>query len=96
MLGSPASTLGIVFEFYVNKFSYRLGVTGYLTSSALRAAGYKANNGLDDQRLALRWVKRHIGGFGGDPTRVTVMGESAGAGKRNFHLPLKISPTRLN
>jgi len=75
--------------------SYRLGVTGFLASSALRAAGYKANNGLDDQRLALRWIKRHIGGFGGDPTRVTVMGESAGAGKRNVHHLLRGYPSRL-
>lgn len=46
----------------------------------MEAAGYKPNNGLDDQRLALRWVQRHIPGFGGDPQKVTFMGESAGGG----------------
>ena len=46
----------------------------------MRDAGYKTNNGLDDQKLALRWIKHHIAGFGGDPERVTFLGESAGAG----------------
>lgn len=44
----------------------------------MKEAGYKPNNGLDDQRLALRLVKHHIAGFGGDPESVTFMGESAG------------------
>lgn len=61
--------------------NYRLSVPGFLTSKSMREAGYKPNNGLDDQRLALRWVKRHIAGFGGDPEKVTWLGESAGAGK---------------
>ncbi|KAH7345884.1 Alpha/Beta hydrolase protein [Pyrenochaeta sp. MPI-SDFR-AT-0127] len=59
--------------------NYRLGITGFLTSEELRKAGYKANNGLHDQRTALRWIKKFIGGFGGDPDEVTVVGESAGA-----------------
>ena len=46
----------------------------------MRDAGYKTNNGLDDQKLALRWIKHHISGFGGDPDRVTFLGESAGSG----------------
>jgi len=54
---------------------------GFLYSPEMEAAGYKPNNGLDDQRLALRWVKRNIAGFGGDPEKVTFIGENAGAGK---------------
>ncbi|KAJ5636954.1 Alpha/Beta hydrolase protein [Penicillium longicatenatum] len=66
--------------------NYRLGVPGFLHSAAMKAAGYKPNNGLDDQRLAFRWVKRHISGFGGDPDRVTFIGESAGGASGCFHL----------
>lgn len=60
--------------------SYRLGAPGFLTSKALQAAGYKSNNGLRDQQTALRWVKKNIAGFGGDPDMVTAAGQSAGAG----------------
>ncbi|KAJ4296317.1 hypothetical protein N0V90_006362 [Kalmusia sp. IMI 367209] len=58
--------------------NYRLGVTGFLTSKELRNAGYKANNGFHDQHTALKWVKKFIGGFGGDPEEITTVGESAG------------------
>jgi carboxylesterase type B len=58
--------------------SYRLGVAGFLTSKELRDAGYKANNGFHDQRAALRWARKYIGGFGGDPDEITAVGESAG------------------
>jgi carboxylesterase type B len=52
----------------------------------MRAAGYKPNNGLDDQRLGLLWIKHHIAGFHGDPERVTYIGESSGAASGTFHL----------
>lgn len=61
--------------------SYRLGPFGFLASSALRDAGFKPNNGLDDQKLGLRWVQKNIVGFGGDPSKVTLLCSSAGAGK---------------
>lgn len=61
--------------------SYRVGLPGFLHTRAMAHAGYKPNNGLDDQILALRWIRKFIAGFGGDPERVTFLGESAGAGK---------------
>ncbi|KAJ4212289.1 hypothetical protein NW759_011677 [Fusarium solani] len=58
--------------------NYRLGMSGFLTSLELRDAGFQSNNGHYDQRTALRWIKQYISGFGGDPDRVTVAGESIG------------------
>jgi hypothetical protein len=52
-----------------------------MTSKELRNAGYKANNGFHDQKTALAWVKKFIGGFGGNPEELTVCGESAGGCK---------------
>ncbi|OJJ44966.1 hypothetical protein ASPZODRAFT_153290 [Penicilliopsis zonata CBS 506.65] len=66
--------------------NYRVGVFGFLTSEELRNAGYKANNGLRDQIVALRWVQKHIRGFGGDPENVTLCGMSAGAASVTYHL----------
>jgi para-nitrobenzyl esterase len=54
--------------------NYRLGMDGFL-----RLDGVPANRGLLDQIAALEWVRAQIAAFGGDPTRVTVAGESAGA-----------------
>lgn len=66
--------------------SYRLGVAGFLYSSAMAAEGYKPNNGLADQRLGLQWIRKHITGFNGDPERVTFIGESAGSGEQGYHI----------
>ncbi|MBV8852742.1 MAG: carboxylesterase family protein [Sinobacteraceae bacterium] len=62
--------------------NYRVGIFGFLAHPALSAESpHKAsgNYGLLDQIAALQWVKDNIAGFGGDPERVTVFGESAGA-----------------
>ncbi len=59
----------------VVRANYRLGVFGYL-----KMAGVSPGNlAMLDQIAALRWVQRNIAAFGGDPGRVTVFGESAGA-----------------
>ena len=68
--------------------AYRLNVFGFLGAAELRARdalGSTGNYGLQDQREALRWVQRSIGAFGGDPSRVTLDGCSAGAGSTANH-----------
>lgn len=59
---------------------YRLGAFGFLSSEEFRSDGGLLNAGIHDMNLSLEWVQTHIGKFGGDPTRVTISGESAGAG----------------
>ena len=54
---------------------YRLGVLGFFN---VPNTDVKGNFGMLDQIEALRWVKRHIGDFDGDPRKVTIFGESAG------------------
>ncbi|THV04488.1 alpha/beta-hydrolase [Dendrothele bispora CBS 962.96] len=64
---------------------YRLGQFGFLAGDAVKNDG-AINAGLLDQRAALQWVHRYIRHFGGDPNRVTIWGESAGAGSTMFQL----------
>ncbi len=56
--------------------NYRLGALGYLNLPGLPEGG---TFGLLDQQAALRWVQTNIANFGGDPRRVTIAGQSAGA-----------------
>jgi para-nitrobenzyl esterase len=69
--------------------NYRLGALGFLAHPALSAEGTphaSGNYGLRDQAAALRWVHANIAAFGGDPARVLLFGESAGAEDTCAHL----------
>ena len=71
--------------------NYRLNVFGFLGSDALRGrdqggGGSTGNYGLQDQRMALKWVNKWVAGFGGDKDRVFLVGESAGAASVSQHL----------
>lgn len=61
----------------VVNITYRIGVFGGFELGDL-GDGFDDNLALRDQIAALRWIRDHIGAFGGDPSRVTVFGESAG------------------
>lgn len=65
----------------VVSLNYRVGVFGFLDLSRFGGPRrFDSNNGMRDVLAALRWVQDNIAAFGGDPDRVTVFGESAGAG----------------
>ncbi len=64
----------------VVSFNYRLGVLGFLHHAALLDGNETTSNyGLLDQRFFLQWVRDNAASFGGDPARVTLFGQSAGA-----------------
>ncbi|EON65216.1 hypothetical protein W97_04453 [Coniosporium apollinis CBS 100218] len=73
--GENSTAEGVIYV----AMNYRLGAFGWLSGPSLQSNG-TANAGLHDQRLALEWVQDNIHLFGGDPNRVTVIGESAGGG----------------
>jgi para-nitrobenzyl esterase len=72
-------------DLVVVSLNYRLGVLGFMPHPAFDPA-HNGGFGLEDQRAALRWVKRNIAAFGGDPGNVTIAGESAGASSVCMHL----------
>jgi para-nitrobenzyl esterase len=64
--------------------NYRLGAFGFLASESM-----DGNYGLWDQQLALKWTIDNIAGFGGNPNKVTIGGQSAGAMSVGAHLTAK-------
>ncbi|CAN8023179.1 unnamed protein product, partial [Ixodes persulcatus] len=80
------SLLAVMHDLVVVTINYRLGIFGFLHAGVPDAPG---NVGLLDQRLALQWVRENIHVFGGNPTSVTIFGESAGAYSVHAHI---ISP----
>ncbi|KAJ7131854.1 alpha/beta-hydrolase [Mycena crocata] len=85
-------------------FNYRLGVLAFIGSAD--APSSALNIGLQDQRAALRWIQENAEAFGGDGSRITISGESAGGGsvhmhylfpdfKRTFHAAISSSGTSL-
>lgn len=76
--GAKLARLGVVLV----SFNYRVGPFGFFVHPELSAESadfHSGNYGLLDQIAALQWVKRNIAAFGGDPARVTIFGQSAGA-----------------
>lgn len=71
--GAQLARRGVV----VVSLNYRLGLLGFFAHPAL-GKDASGRQGLLDQVAALRWIKAHIARFGGDPARITLMGESAG------------------
>lgn len=78
--GYAAPDLAVDGDVVLVTVNYRLGVLGWLAHPSFETGDrYQAGNyGLLDQQAALRWVRRNIAAFGGDPGNVTLFGESAG------------------
>lgn len=68
------------------RVNYRLGALGYMTTTSL-----SGNFGIKDQIVGLQWVQKNIAAFGGNPSQVTIFGESAGAISVGLHLVVKPS-----
>lgn len=82
---APLVARGVI----VVTLNYRLGALGFLAHAALTAESphhASGNFGLLDQQAALRWVQRNARAFGGDPSNVTIFGESAGGLSVHSHL----------
>jgi para-nitrobenzyl esterase len=85
-----ARTMGVVLV----SMNYRLGPFGFFAHPALTVEGGRGasgNQGLLDVVQALRWVKDNVAAFGGDPSRVTLFGQSSGAGIVNALLTAPVA-----
>ena len=79
----PADDLVSDQDLVVVSLAYRLNAFGFLSFEDPILRG---NLGLLDQAMAIRWVYENIEKFGGDPTKITLLGHSAGAASVGFHL----------
>ncbi|KAK3291570.1 Carboxylesterase [Chaetomium fimeti] len=70
--------------------NYRLGVFGF-PGNVSGLSPDELNPGFRDQKMAMRWIQENISRFGGDPTKVTIFGESAGAVSADSHLISELS-----
>ncbi|MBN3315123.1 D2 protein, partial [Atractosteus spatula] len=75
----------------VVSIAYRLGAFGFLVTGKDPKTSSLGNYGFLDQQTALLWVQQNIAVFGGDPNKVTIFGESAGAQSVSLHLMVQSS-----
>lgn len=83
------SALALERNVIVVTLNYRLGVFGFLADDELRSRDAErrtGNYGIQDQRMALQWVRSNIGRFGGNPMQVLLAGQGAGAGLVATHI----------
>ncbi|KAK4880588.1 hypothetical protein RN001_008734 [Aquatica leii] len=73
--------------------NYRLGVLGFFVTED---GTVQYNIGLKDQVHALKWVKNNIAHFGGDPDRITLFGNGAGAASAHYHMLSPLSKNLIN
>lgn len=92
--GESMASEGIV---YVS-INYRLGVFGFMAHPELsKESGHGSGNyGLLDQVAALKWIKKNIASFGGDPNSITIGGESVGAQSVTAHMVSPLSKQLFN
>lgn len=81
----------IITYFSVN--NWRFNYPGFLSLNHANASG---NVGLKDQVFALKWVQENIENFGGDPSKVTIFGQSAGAASVEFHKLSDLSEGKIS
>jgi len=80
-------------SFIMVSINYRLNVMGFFAQSALLDENGQtiANQGITDQRMAMKWIQDNIAQFGGNNNSITLMGESAGSQSVCFHLVSPLS-----
>ena len=81
-------------NFVIVKVNYRLGALGFWASEYLQNSNDQkttGNQGLQDQRAGMKWVQENIRGFGGNPDKVTIVGESAGGFSVTYHTAAEAS-----